>query len=180
MPRIAYADEADLSAEVRAGLGEHPANVTRMMAVASEPVFHAVAAIGGAFIRGSALPPRLRELAILRVGYLSNATYETFQHEALGRFVGLTETEIAAIRAGDAAALGKVEATVLAFVDDVVANVRASDATLGAVRRHLDDRQVVDLVLVTGAYMMVSRFLETTGVELDAEPIDWNAFASPG
>jgi hypothetical protein len=23
-------------------------------------------------------------------------------------------------------------------------------------------------------YMMVSRFLETTGIELDSEPIDWN------
>jgi alkylhydroperoxidase family enzyme len=177
MPRIAYADEAGLSAAARAELGANPANVSRMLAVASEPVFHAVGAIGAAFIRGSALPPRLRELAILRVGYLSNAAYETFQHEALGRFVGLTEAEIAAIRAGDAASLGEVEVAVLAFVDDVVVNVRASDATLAAVRRHLDDRQVVDLVLVSGAYMMISRFLETTGVELDAEPIDWNAFA---
>jgi alkylhydroperoxidase family enzyme len=180
MPRIAYPDEAGLSAEVRAGMGPRPANVVRMMAVASEPVFHAVSRIGGAFIHGSSLPPRLRELAILRVGYLSNAPYETFQHEALGRFVGLDDTEIAAIGAGDAAALGEAEAAALAFVDDVVANVRASDATLAAVRRHLDDRQVVDLVLVTGAYMMVSRFLETTGVEIDAEPIDWQAFAQAG
>src|SRR5579864_5093307 len=101
MPRIAYADEANLSDEVRAHLGRNPANVSRMMAVASEPVFRAVSEIGGALIRGSALQPKLRELAILRVGYLSDAAYETFQHEALGRFVGLTDDQIAAIKAGD-------------------------------------------------------------------------------
>jgi alkylhydroperoxidase family enzyme len=82
---------------------------------------------------------------------------------------------MAAIAAGDSAALGENEATVLTFVDDVVRNVRASDATLAAVRRHLDDTQVADLILVTGFYMLISRFLETTGVELDDEAIDWDA-----
>jgi alkylhydroperoxidase family enzyme len=62
---------------------------------------------------------------------------------------------------------------VLAYVEDLVKNVRASDATLAAVRAHLNDTQLVDLTLVTGMYMMVSRFLETTGVEIDGAPIDW-------
>ena len=182
MPRIAYADEASLSEAVRAHLGRNPANVTRMMAVASEPVFGALGDLGSAFIRGSALAPKLRELAILRVGYLSNAIYETFQHEALGRFVGLTDGQIAAIKAGDqnSDTLDEAETAVLAFVDDIVINVRASDDTLSAVRRHLADSQVVDLILVTGYYMTVSRLLETTGVELDADPIDWNRFMQPG
>lgn len=182
MPRIPYPDEASLAPSVREHLGAIPANVTRIMALASEPVFEAVSGIGSAFIRGSSLPPKLRELAILRVGYLSNAPYETFQHEALGRFVGLSGDQIDAIRAGDArsAALDETERAVLEFVDDVVANVRASDATLAAVRGHLSDTQVVDLILVSGAYMMISRLLETTGVELDPDPIDWDAFMQPG
>lgn len=179
MPRINYANEASLSDHVRGRVGENPANVTRMLAVASEPVFRGMGELGGAFIKGSPLPPKLRELAILRVGYLSNALYETFQHEALGRFVGLTDTQIAAIRTGDGAsgALDEAEVAVLAFVDDIVANVRAGDATLAEVRRHLDDTQLVDLILVTGYYMTISRLLETTGVEMDAEPIDWNAYS---
>ncbi|MDG2004177.1 MAG: carboxymuconolactone decarboxylase family protein [Novosphingobium sp.] len=178
MPRIPYPDESKMSEDIRAHLGEIPANVTRMMAVASEPVFKGVSQIGSAFIGGSDLPAKLREIAILRVGYISKAEYETFQHEALGRFVGLTDEQIDAVRAGDtgAAALNEVERAVLEFVDDVVLNVRASDATLAGVRKHLTDAQVVDLILVSGAYMMISRFLETTGVELDADPIDWDAF----
>jgi alkylhydroperoxidase family enzyme len=178
MPRIAYRDPAELSEVARAKLGEVPANVTRMLAVASEPVFLQIADVGGALIKGSSLPPQLRELAILRVGYLSNSPYETFQHEALGRYVGLSEKQIAAIRAGDATELGETQAAVLAFVDDVVVNVRASDATLTKVRRYLDDTQLADLLLLIGFYMLVCRYLETTGVELDAEAIDWDAMIS--
>jgi alkylhydroperoxidase family enzyme len=174
MPRIAYRDPAELSDEGRAKLGEVPANVTRMLAVASERVFIQIGDVGSALIKGSSLPPQLRELAILRVGYLSGSRYETFQHEALGRYVGLSEDQLAAIKAGDRTALGEVGAAVLEFVDDVVKNVRASDATLAAVRYHLDDTQVADLILVTGFYMLICRYLETTGVDLDAETIDWD------
>ena len=179
MPRIPYPDLASLAPDVRASIGEHPANVSRMLAAASEPVFRVVSAMGGAFINGSPLPPKLRELAILRVGYISNAAYEVFQHEALARHVGLDDTQIAAIRAGDAAspALDPAQRAVLAFVDDMVANVRAGDDTLGAVKRHLDDTQLVDLILVTGFYMLICRLLETAGVEMDAAPIDWSTIA---
>ncbi|MEO6717117.1 MAG: carboxymuconolactone decarboxylase family protein [Novosphingobium sp.] len=174
MPRIPYGEQPSPGDAVSA-------NVTRMLAVASQPVFRGMGDLGSAFIRGSALPPKLRELAILRVGYISRAIYETWQHEALGRFVGLSDEQIAAIKAGDgnAPALDAGQRAVLAFVDDVVINVRASDATLAAVRQHLDDAQVVDLILVTGYYMTISRLLETTGVELDAEPIDWNQLMQP-
>ena len=175
MPRIPYRDPADLSESARATLGAVPANVTRMLAVASEPVFQQLGGVGSAFIKGSSLPARLREIAILRVGYLSGSAYETFQHEALGRYVGLSDDELAAIRQGDRAALGEVEGAVLEFVDDLVKNVRASDATLAAVRSRLDDTQVADLILVSGFYMLISRFLETTGVELDEDAIDWDA-----
>jgi 4-carboxymuconolactone decarboxylase len=179
MPRIPYPDSSRHPGDQQAAIAGGTANVTRMLAGASEPVFQAVGDLGSAFIRGSALPPTLREISILRVGYLSGSSYETFQHEALGRFVGLSERKIDAIRSGDfrSEALSDVEAAVLSFVDDIVANVRASDATLAALRQNLDDRQIIDLILVTGYYMMIGRLLETTGVDLDAEPIDWDAFA---
>ena len=101
-----------------------------------------------------------------------------FQHEALARHVGLTDAQIAAVKAGGAAAaaLGEAGAAVLAYTDDLVHNVRASDETMAAVRKHLDDIQFVDLTLVIGMYMMVSRFLETTGIEIDEAPIEWGKY----
>ena len=149
------------------------------MAAASEPVYRGLGQLGSALISGSSLPPVLRELAILRVGYISRSAYELFQHEALARHVGMSEAQIDAIRGGDAAspALDQAERDVLVFVEDLIANVRASDANLAAVRRHLSDQHVVDLIVVTGYYMMICRLLETSGVEIEASPIDWNAFA---
>jgi alkylhydroperoxidase family enzyme len=52
-------------------------------------------------------------------------------------------------------------------------------ATLDGLRQHLTDTEVVDLIAVTGYYMMICRVLETTGIELDSDPIDWNTIAEP-
>jgi alkylhydroperoxidase family enzyme len=143
----------------------------------SPGVYRGFTAFSGALFNGSDLSPQLREIAILRVGYLSNAAYEVFQHEAYARHVGLSDAQIEAIETGGdkAALLGPAGAAVLAFTDDLVLNVRPSDATLSGVRAHLSDALVLDLVLVVGAYMTVSRFLETTGIEIDDAPIDWAA-----
>jgi len=176
MPRIPYPE--NLSESVRASLGASPPNVSRMMAGATEAVYNGFGKFNGALLVSSELPATLRELAILRVGYLSGASYEIFQHESLALHVGLTQVQIDAIRAGDrsSSALDEAQLAVLDFVDDVVENVRASDETLAAVRSHLNDTKVLDLLLTIGTYMMVSRFLETTGVEIDPEPVDWNTF----
>ena len=181
MPRIPYPELASLSPQVRQAIGEQPANVSLMMAAASAPVYRGLGQLGGALISGSSLPPKLRELAILRVGYLSGSAYEVFQHEALARHIGMSEAQIDAIRAGDGAspALDQAARDVLAFVEDIVANVRASDATLAEVGKHLDTSQLVDLIIVTGYYMTVCRLLETSGIEIEASPIDWSTFTPP-
>ena len=176
MPRIPYSDPQTLPEWMQKIVSDNHANVTRMLAGASKAVFKGFAALSSAFtLGGSPLDPKLREIAILRVGYLSNASYEVFQHEAAARHVGLSEEQIAAIKAGGPASsvLGEAGAAVLAFVDDLVKNVRPGDATLAGVRKHLSDTDVIDLTLVSGMYMMVSRFLEATGVEIDTAPIEW-------
>ena len=180
MSRIPYPDPQTLPAWMRKIVTENPANVTRMLAGASEAVFKGFAGLSSAFtLGGSPLDAKLREIAILRVGYLSNAAYEVFQHEAAARHVGLTDEQIAAIKAGGEAAsvLGEAGAAVLVYVDDLVKNVRPGDATLAGVRKHLSDTEVIDLTLVSGMYMMVSRFLETTGIEIDDTAIDWGKAA---
>jgi 4-carboxymuconolactone decarboxylase len=176
MPRIPYADPATFPDSVRASLARAPLNLSRMMGGASEPVFNGFNTMGGAFYGpASSLPPTLREIAILRVGYMSNAPYETYQHEASGRQNGLGDTQIEALKHGGEhkEAFDEAQQAVVNFTEDVVKNVKASDATLAAVRKHLSDKQVLDLILLIGFYMMVSRFLETTGVELDAKVLDW-------
>ena len=50
--------------------------------------------LGNAILFNGSLPPKLRELAILRVGDLAEATYEWTQHVPLGLTAGLTEEQI--------------------------------------------------------------------------------------
>ena len=175
MARMPYADVDGLPDVSRSLLGPEPLNITRMMVGASPRVAHGFTAFASALFKADALPPRLREIAILRVGHLSGSAYEVYQHEALGRILGLTDEDFQAIAAGGAAAerLGQDAVDIVAFVDDLVHNVRASDATLDAVRKHLNQQQVLDLILAVGCYMMVCRFLETTGVDLDDRSLDW-------
>lgn len=84
----------------------------------------------------------------------------------------MTDAQFAAVRSGDGVALGDVGGAILAFTDELIDNVRASDAAMTLIRQYLSVRQVADLILLIGTYIMACRFLETTGVEIEDEPID--------
>jgi alkylhydroperoxidase family enzyme len=180
MTRIPYPDPASLSAQTRATIDRAPLNIVKMMANASGPVFDGFGQFSAAFYQPSDLDPLLREVAILRVGHLSHSAYEVFHHEGLGRQLGLTDAQLAAIARGEPdPALTPAQCAVMAFADDIVVNVRAGNSTLAAVRAHLSDRALVDLILVTGLYMTVARLLETAGVELDQAPLDTQMLDTP-
>lgn len=125
---------------------------------------------GGYLLNRTKLDPVLREIAIIRVGLLSKAKYEVHQHDRIGRQIGMSEALIQACREGPgAAALSPLQSRVMALTDDVVANVRASDATYDPLAKELSPQEMQELVMVIGFYMAVSRFLENFDVEIEAE-----------
>ncbi len=176
-PRVPYPTEAEMYPALKKLLAEAPFNVSRMLGRASEEVFEGATKFNRSFYTGSKLDPVLREVAILRVGYLSNSAYELQQHEAAARGLNMTDEQLRAIKQGgpQAKSLTPQQQAVMDFTDDVVKNVRASDKTLAGVRSFLDDRTVADLVLLIGCYMTVSRYLETMGVPLEPAAMDWKS-----
>lgn len=173
MARIPYPDPALLSEAARTYIERSGGlNIVRMLSHASAAVFEGFNALSGGIMLRSALDPALRETAILRVGHLSKAAYEIYHHEALGREVGLSQAQLDAIARGGAdPALTPAQQALLAFTDDVVLRVKASDENLAAVRAFLDETALVDLLMTIGCYMMVARLLETTGVDIDPAPL---------
>jgi alkylhydroperoxidase family enzyme len=176
MPRIPYFDVDQASgkhAEFLDKLRPH-LNIYRMLAN-SEAGLKGFIRMGNALLYRCELDPQLRELAIVRVGRLSRAAYEVFQHERIGREAGVDDAKIAALREAtiDAAVFSDNEKAVLRFTDDVVRNVKASDRNLKAVQAFLTPGAVVELTLTIGYYMMVCRFLETTGVEGEEGQAEW-------
>jgi alkylhydroperoxidase family enzyme len=180
MARIPYFDPAEATgraAETFAKLP--PLNVFRMLGHGGD-LLTGFVALGNQLLVYGELDPVLREIAIVRVGVLSGAAYEVQQHEAISRKLGMGDALIAAIHEGpDAAAFDDMQRRVMAYTDDVVMNVRASDATFEPLRAALTTKALAELTIAIGYYMMVSRFLETFDVDLEAEPDD-NALSLPG
>ena len=169
MARIPYADETQFDEKTKHLIGQlAPLNIFRMMAHAPG-LLRPFVDLGGAFLFEGKLDPVTRECAILRVGYLSSAGYETAQHEKIGLDLGMSEALFEALRAGLAAdGLSGEQRITLAYVDDLVANVKAGDATFAPALAHFGTEKLQELTLVTGYYMMVCRFLETFEVDIEA------------
>jgi 4-carboxymuconolactone decarboxylase len=49
----------------------------------------------------------------------------------------------------------------------VVAGPRVSDATFAAVEQHLSPREIVELLLTVGDYLMLARVMTTLELEID-------------
>ena len=112
---------------------------------------------------------RERELLILRVGYLCRSDYEWAQHVALARRIGFTEEEIDRIVKGpDAPGWSAHERSLLRAADELHRDQHVSDATWRALDEQYDERQLMDVVFTVGQYTLVSMFLNSAGVQLEA------------
>jgi 4-carboxymuconolactone decarboxylase len=168
--RVPYPDPNSLSPETRLILAQmQPLNIFRMMA-GGEGLLRAFSRMGNYLLFRTRLDATLREIAVIRVGVLSKAIYEVHQHEQMGRTLGMSEPLIAAIHVGpEDPRLTPAQAEVMRFVDDVVQNVRASDATFQPLVRRLSLQEVQELTMTIGYYMMVSRYLETFDIEIEPQ-----------
>ena len=168
MARIPYPDPAALTPETQAYLAKlPPINIFRMLA-GGETLLPAFVRFGNHLLYKTALDPVLREIAIVRVGALSEASYELYQHEAISRQLGMSDELIAAIHEGpDAAVFDTAQREVMRYTDEVVRDVKASDETFEALRSRLSLQELEELTITIGFYMAVSRYLETFGVDIE-------------
>jgi len=117
--------------------------------------------------RRNSLSERDRELVILRTGFNCGSGYEFTQHTRIGLDAGLTEAEIAAIKAGPADPSWSAEdRAMLHATDDLTRDFHVSDASWAALS-FLSQKQQMDLVMTVGNYTQVSMMLNSFGVQLD-------------
>jgi 4-carboxymuconolactone decarboxylase len=169
LARIPYPDPADAAEPVREALALlPPLNIFRMLSHA-QTAFRPFLRFGGVILGDLELDAKLRELAILQVAVRAGAEYEWVQHEAIGRAVGLSEEQLAAVRreAIDDESLSDTERAVLQFASEVVDHPRVREETFAAVSRSLSPREIVELLLTIGNYLMLARVMTTLDLELD-------------
>ena len=169
MSRIPYPVLEDLPEGVRKTVEHANLNALRMFAHATPQAFEHFYPFMRAFFTVSKLPADLRQIAILRAGHIADCFYVTRQHSALARDVGLSDAVLKAIEqdASPPGVLTPAQHAVRIFANEVIRNANASDAALAEMRRHLDDNQLMDLMMVIGIYMMLSRLILTSGAEVD-------------
>jgi 4-carboxymuconolactone decarboxylase len=170
LARIPYPDPSQAPEPVAEALNAvPPLNIFRMLAHA-ETAFRPFLRFGGAILQDLQLDPKLRELAILQVAARAEAEYEWVQHVAIGLAVGLTDAQVAAVKAGmidTDPSLGSAERAVCRFTVEVLEQPRVSDEAFAAVSAHLSPREIVELMLTVGNYFMLARVMTTLELELD-------------
>ncbi|MBN2463157.1 MAG: carboxymuconolactone decarboxylase family protein [Dehalococcoidia bacterium] len=124
--------------------------------------------LGNSILNPEFIDPKLRELAILRVGNLLRSEYEFTKHVTIGRDVGVTEDQIDELSSWTSSKkFTDIERAVLQYTDEVTLNVKVSDSTFANLKRFLDDRAIVKLTATIGYYGMVSRILVALQIELE-------------
>lgn len=152
--------------------GRRPDEVSNALATfANHP------ALAKAFLRfnvhllfSSTLPPRIRELAILRVAHRRNCAYEWVHHVELAKQAGLGDDEIDAVPCFASEGAGRFddfERAVLTGVDELDEKSELSDQTWATLGERFDDRQRMDYIFTVGCYTMLAMAFNTFGIELD-------------
>jgi len=137
-------------------LANHPALASRFLRWGDQILFQ------------SSLTPRDRELAILRVGWVTRAAYEWGHHIDIARnHAGMSEADVEIVRAGPVAGSEADDDLLLRAVDELVADHFVSAPTWDALARRYDQTQLIDLVFTVGNYTMIAMALNSFGVQLE-------------
>ena len=135
----------------------------------SPTIGNAAQRLGEAVRFESALPPRIRELAILAVSAKWQAQYEWWAHEKFARQEGLDDRVIEAIKVRDFPDFADpTEEAAYSFAREVIDEHRVSDAGYQEVVKRLGEELVVELVILLGYYTLISMSLNVFEVPLPA------------
>jgi len=170
--RVAPLPEADWTDQMRDALGSRASSgraVNLYATLAHHPqLLKRWLVFGGHILGGSTLPPRAREMVILRTGYRCKSEYEWGQHASIARLVGISDDEMLDIIVGPGASRwDPLEAMLLRAADELHDEQVVSDATWAGLSEHYDVKQMLDLVFTVGQYTLVSMALNTLGIQRD-------------
>ncbi len=169
MARLPYLEADRVAPEYRDMLKRNT-NLHKLL-VNSPDMARAFSGIGGYIRFKSKLDPRLRELAILQVGWIEKSEYEFTHHVKIGKEYGVTDEDIRNMMAeteGRPSAFEPLASAILRGAREMVRELAMSEATFAKIKEELSDEHMTDLVLTIAFYCAVVRVLAT--MKIDNEP----------
>lgn len=119
---------------------------------------------GGHVLPESTLPPRVRELVILRAGRRCRSPYEFAQHRVLGAQARLAPAEISRLASEDLTEWASDDRLLVRAVDQLVCEHRLDTEVWDGLVVASSLQQVMDLVFTVGQYVLVSMALNAEEV----------------
>ena len=169
MARLPYLEPDQVAPEYRDMLKRNT-NLHKLL-VNSPDMARAFSGLGGYIRFKSKLNPRLRELAILQVGWLEKSEYEFTHHVKIGKEFGVTDEDIKGLMEeteGKPSQLDPLAKAILRGAREMVKDLAMSDTTFAEIKKDLSDEHMTDLVLTIAFYCAVVRVLAT--MQIDNEP----------
>src|SRR5262252_1970543 len=138
MARLPYLEAEQVAPEYR-DLLKRNTNLHKLL-VNSPDMARAFNSVGGYIRFKSTLNPRLRELAILQVGWLEKSEYEFTHHVKIGKEFGVTDDDIKAMMAeteGKPSNLEPLAKAILKGAREMTRQLEMSVETFAEIKRHL-------------------------------------------
>lgn len=169
MARLPYLDKKDLKPEDQDLLKRE---ITLFKCMVNSPnAARAFQGLGGFIRHKSRLDGRLREIAILAVGWITQAPYEWSHHVKIGQDFGVTEEDIKGVIAeceGNPNKLEPVAKLIVKAAGEMTRDLAVSDSTFAELKKSFDNEHLTDLVITMAFYNAVVRYLGT--MRIDVEP----------
>src|SRR5262249_9977664 len=175
MARISYVEEeghpelAAVVGKIKAGRRGALLNIYRLLlhapALAETWLDHV-----GAVRWKTSLSGRIREIAIIRIAYLNRIAYVQQHVPALALGEGMSEAECEALKDWRASkAFDPRERALLAYADAMTQGPEVPDDVFAELRRHFSEREILELTVLIGTYIMHNRVFNA--VKVDLEPV---------
>ena len=105
--------------------------------------------------KNTSLSERIHEIVILAVGAAWNSPYELYAHKAVGKSAGLPEETVQRLAAGQLPEeLSEQEKSAYEFAHQLAASHRVDAATYAQAKAEFGDKGLVDIVMLTGLYLV--------------------------
>jgi alkylhydroperoxidase family enzyme len=175
-------EEAKAAAD-QAGVPDYMAELSIFQVLLNHPTLaRALNDLLATMLWHGALDPRLRELVIMRIGWLTACDYEWTQHWRVACGLGVPADDLLGVRDWQAHdGFGSVEQAVLAATDEVVRDGAVSAQTWAACERVLgaDSAALIELVTAIGAWRMIASILHSLDVPLEDGVSSWPPEGQP-
>jgi alkylhydroperoxidase family enzyme len=168
-PRIPPVRPDAFTPEQKALVGDWTAMNFATVLVEHPGLYRTLMPLIAKLISDTDLPPRDREVLVLRTLSLCEETYERAHHGLIARAAGMSEAEIAAAAAGSAE-LPPFDRTLARAAEELVRHQRLADDTWDALAERYSPAQRMEAVALVGLYVLMAMLTKSCGIELeDAE-----------